>query len=334
VESACRRLGVGAGPLVVAVSGGPDSVALARALKELQPSLRFEPLILAHLNHQLRGEESDGDESFVAELARMLSDPGDGQARAVTHRLDVRIQARRAKENLEKMAREARYGWLGQVAQQTGARWIATGHTANDQAETVLHRLLRGTGLKGLRGIAECRPLAGDVRLIRPLLTVTRSEVMDYLQTQGQGFRQDSSNLDLRFTRNHIRHELLPFLEKEYNPAVVGTLCRLARQAEEAYRRFETRAKKLLAQVELPRAGPLLIFHRHWVSHEPRSLVREMFRLAWAREDWPLAHMGYKEWERLAAVAFGELVAVDLPGGLRAVGRDWVVQIGPVIRDQ
>jgi tRNA(Ile)-lysidine synthase len=320
--------------MVVAISGGPDSVALARALKELRPTRRLEPLILAHLNHQLRGEESDGDEAFVAELADALSNLETGHVRLVTQRVDVRSQALRAKDNLEKVAREARYLWFAQVARDAGARWIATGHTANDQAETILHRLMRGTGLKGLRGIAETRPLSSDLRLIRPLLAVTRSEVMNYLQTQEQGFRQDSSNLDLRFTRNRIRHELLPLMEKGYNPAIVETLCRLAKQAEEAYRRFETRAKKLLAQVELPRAGPLLIFHRHWLSHESRSLVREMFRLAWAREDWPLARMGFKEWDQLAAVAFGELATVDLPGGLRVVGRDWVVQVGPVIRDQ
>src|SRR5712692_7499162 len=214
VDSACRRLGVGPGPMVVAVSGGPDSVALARALKELQPALNLEPLILAHLNHRLRGEESDEDESFVAKLVDALSDLGAAQVRLVTHRVDVGGQARRAKDNLEKVARDVRYRWLAEVAREAGARWIATGHTADDQAETILHRLLRGAGLKGLRGIAENRPLAGDLRVIRPLLTVTRSEVLNYLQAQEQSFRQDSSNADLRFTRNRIRHELLPFLEK------------------------------------------------------------------------------------------------------------------------
>jgi tRNA(Ile)-lysidine synthase TilS/MesJ len=165
-------------------------------------------------------------------------------------------------------------------------------------------------------------------------MTLTRSEVMNYLQAQGQSSRQDSSNLDLHFIRNRIRHELLPFLENKYNPAVVETLCRLAKQAEEAFHCFETRAEKLLAQVELPCAGPLLIFDRQRLLHQRRALVREMFRLVWAREDWPQAQMGHKEWDRLAAVAFGELVAVDLPDGIRAVRRDRVIQVGPGIRDQ
>jgi len=175
VESSCRRLGVEFGPMVVAVSGGPDSVALARALKKLQASLGSEPLILAHLNHQLRGEESDGDELFVSELATALGKLGDGQVRLAIHRVDMRSEALRMKDNLEKVARQVRYGWLAEIAQEAGARWIATGHTANDQAETILHRPLRGPGLKGLRGIAENRPLAQGLRVFRRMLYVTRA---------------------------------------------------------------------------------------------------------------------------------------------------------------
>jgi len=315
--------------MVVAVSGGPDSVALARALKKLQASLSLEPLILAHLNHQLRGEESDGDELFVTELANALGKLGDGQVRLAIHRVDMRSQARRMKDNLEKVARQARYDWLAQVAREAGARWIATGHTANDQAETILHRLLRGAGLKGLRGIAENRPLAQGLRVFRPMLDVTRSEVMKYLQTEGQSFRHDSSNFDRRLTRNRIRHELLPYLEKGYNGNIVAVLCRLAKQAEEAYLRVKLNAKSLLEAAERPRAGGLLIFNRQPLSQASRALVREMFRLAWEREGWPLARMGFAEWDRLAAVAFGEVPAVDLPGRIRAVCRDRVVQVGP-----
>jgi tRNA(Ile)-lysidine synthase len=328
VRSACRRLGVERGAMVVAVSGGPDSVALARALNRLQPSLGLGPLVLAHLNHQLRGDESDEDESFVAELADALRKLG-GQVNLAIHRLDMRSQARRVKDNLEKVAREARYGWLAQVAKEAGTRWIATGHTANDQAETILHRLLRGSGLKGLRGIAEHRPLAHGIELIRPLLGVTRSAVMSYLETEDQDFRHDSSNFDRRLTRNRIRHELLPYLEKEYNRKIVAALCRLAKQADEAYGGVKTKAERLMSEAERPRAGALLIFDRGILSTVRRSLVREMFRLVWEREEWPMARLGFAEWDRLASVAFGETPAVDLPGGIRAVCRERVVQIGP-----
>jgi tRNA(Ile)-lysidine synthase len=214
VEELCRRYEVGSGPVVVAVSGGPDSVALTRTLLDLHSHLRLQPLILAHLNHQLRGAESDADESFVEVMSRGLLEEGIGDVRFISQREDVRKQALDAKDNLEKVAREARYAWLAQVARNADARWIATGHTANDQAETVLHRLLRGAGLKGLRGIAERRPLEEGVSLIRPMLAVTRAEVREYLRIKGQAFRQDSSNFDRRLTRNRIRHELLPYLEK------------------------------------------------------------------------------------------------------------------------
>jgi tRNA(Ile)-lysidine synthase len=302
---------------------------MARAFKELQPAFGLEPMILAHLNHQLRGEESVADESFVAEFTETLGGLGPGQVCFASHRVDVRSLARRANDNLEKVAREARYGWLAQVAREAGARWVATGHTANDQAETILHRLLRGSGLKGLRGIVETRPLAQGLQLIRPLLDVPRSEVMSYLQAQGQNFRQDSSNFDRRLTRNRIRHELLPYLERGYNGNIVAVLCRLAKQAEETYRRVEWKAKTLLEAAERPRAGPSLIFDRQKLSQAPRSRVRETFRLVWEREGWPLARMGFEEWDRLAAVALAEAPAADLPGGVRAVCRERVVQLGP-----
>jgi len=329
VEQSCRFCAIGSGPLVVAVSGGPDSVALVRALTLQQSTLGFEPLILAHLNHQLRGEESDADEEFVAALARSMQEFATHKVRLVSDRVDVKSQALRVKENLEKVARDIRYAWLSDVARQEGAVWIATGHTANDQAETVLHRLLRGSGLRGLRGIAEQRPLGKDLTVIRPMLDVTRSEVMEFLNIQRQPFRQDSSNLDRRLTRNRIRHELLPYLETHYNPTIVPVLCRLAEQAAEVYCRVEKKAGQLLAEAELPRAGTLLIFDRRRLSEAPRSLIREAFRLAWTREGWPQARMGFDEWDRLAAVVFGETAAVDLPDGIRAICRGQVVQLGP-----
>jgi tRNA(Ile)-lysidine synthase len=329
IEEFCRRHGVSSGTTVVAVSGGPDSVALTRAWLDLQSELHFQPLILAHLNHQLRGAESDADESFVEAMSRSLREEGNSQVQFISHQEDVRRRALEKKDNLEKVARETRYAWLAEVAQKSGARWVATGHTANDQAETILHRLLRGAGLKGLRGIAKQRPLAEGVRLIRPMLGVTRVEVMDYLQTKGQAFRQDASNFDRRLTRNRIRHELLPCLEKEYNPGIVSVLCRLGEQAENAYGGVQARAEKLLTETERPRAGTLLILDRTRLSQAPRALIREVFRSVWTREDWPAGGMRFKEWDRLAAVALGEMRAADFPGNIRAVARQRVVQLGP-----
>jgi tRNA(Ile)-lysidine synthase len=316
--------------VVAAVSGGPDSVALLHALVAARSADAPFPIIIAHLNHQLRGAESDGDEDFVADLHARLTAAGTPSLALRRGRLDVAALARAEGANLEATARRARYRWLAEAAREAGACWVATGHTADDQAETVLHRLLRGTGLQGLRGIASRRELEPGVGVVRPLLETTRAEVMAYLTELGQSFRVDSSNSDLHYTRNRIRRELLPHLAERYNPAVVAVLARLAHQADEAYRDEETAAAALLAAAELQRAGPLLVFDRARLAAAPRRLVRAAFRLAWAREGWPVDPMNFDAWERLAAVAFGEAVAVDLPGRIRARLRDRVLQLGPI----
>jgi tRNA(Ile)-lysidine synthase len=316
--------GVGRG-VVVAVSGGPDSVALLRAAL----AAPF-PVVAAHLNHGLRGAESDGDEAFVAELCAALAATGVPALSFVSRRLDAAAEARAAGANLEATARRLRYEWLAEVARAAGAAWVATGHTADDQAETVLHRLLRGTGLQGLRGVAGRRDLAPGVGLVRPLLQTTRAEVRAYLESLGQPFRVDSSNSDLTRMRNRIRHELLPHLAARYNPAVASVLARLAAQADERFRDEEAAAAALLAAAERPRAGGLLVFDAALLAAAPRRLVRAALRQAWARERWPVDGLTFGAWERLAGLAFGEGTAVDLPGPVRARRRERVLQIGPV----
>ena len=324
VGRSLERLGAGAGGMVVAVSGGPDSVALLRALAELPVG----PLVVAHLNHRLRGAESDADEAFVQELARSLRDAGK-PVEARTRKIDVAAQARQEHGNLESVARRLRYDWLQEIAVEAKLSWIATGHTADDQAETVLHRLLRGTGLQGLRGIAARRSLAPGIDVVRPLLRVRRTEIIDFLDRLGQPHRLDSSNQDLRLTRNRIRLKLLPHLARRYNPEIVALLGRLAAQAESTYRETAALADQVLAGAERPRAGPLLVFDRRQLAAAPRHLLREVFRRVWRREGWPAGDMSFAAWDRLAAVALGELAAIDLPGGLRARSTERVVQVGP-----
>jgi tRNA(Ile)-lysidine synthase len=312
--------------IVVAVSGGADSVALLRVLAALRPRSGASPLVIAHLNHLLRGPESDADEAFVRDLHASLTAEGITRLELCCERTDVAAQARG--DNLEGVARRIRYAWLAAVARARGLGLIATGHTADDQAETVLHRLLRGTGVQGLRGIAARRVLEPGIVVVRPLLTATRAEVLAYLKAAGQAYREDASNADLRYTRNRIRHELLPHLARHYNPAVARVLCRLAEQATAIYRDTEGAARQLLEQAELPRAESLLILARNQLATAPRHLVREVFRLIWAREGWPMAGMHFDHWDRLADVALGEAPAVDLPGGIGARCRANVVQVG------
>lgn len=313
--------------VVVAVSGGPDSVALLRLLLDL-PS-RPPLLVVAHLNHQLRGADSDDDEAFVRSLHADLCQSASVRLELCCEKTDVAARAKAESDNLEKVARRLRYEWLEQTARKYGATAVATGHTADDQAETVLHRLLRGTGLRGLRGIAARRSLSAGVDLVRPLLSATRAELLGYLAEKGQPYRQDRSNFDLRFTRNRIRHELLPLLAERYNPAIVSLLGRLAEQADRVYREVETGGRRLLAEAERPRAGRWIVLDRHILAAAPRNLVRETFRLVWEREGWPTNGMTFAAWDRLASVAAGDLPSLDLPGGLHACCREQVVQVGP-----
>jgi len=333
VRAFLRRENVGGKGIVVAVSGGPDSVALLLVLTRLRAECApphsdgaVSPLVVAHVNHKLRGEESDNDERFVRDLCAALR----GRACGLEFRcksIDVVSAAHREKGNLEATARRLRYQWLADVALDSGVPFVATGHTADDQAETVLFRLLRGTGLKGLSGIAPRRALKPGVELVRPLLDVSRGEVLEFLDAERQSYCRDSTNLDYRYTRNRIRHELIPQLAQQYNPAIVPVLGRIAHQAAEVFRIRESIAREQLARLEQPRAGGTIILDSGQLADLPRQLVREIFHLLWARESWPMSRMGFREWDRLADLAMGNLGATDLPDGVRARRLEHVVQI-------
>jgi tRNA(Ile)-lysidine synthase len=311
--------------LVVAVSGGPDSVALVCALLRVRPGSAV-PLVVAHLNHLLRGGDSDADEAFVRALFDQVS-ARHPNVHLACDRLDVAAVARQGRDNLEAAARRERYRWLAEVASRHGLRHVVTGHTANDQAETVLHRLLRGAGIEGLRGIAFRREIAPGVEVVRPLLCVTREEVLAYLNGIGQPARHDASNDDPRFTRNRLRHDLLPRLAREWNPRIVEVLGRLASQADEAFRDEEAEARRLLQAAELPRAGESVILDVNRLRPAPRRLVRTALRLVWRREGWSMDRMGFVEYERLADLVNAETGAHDLPGGVRARRVGGVLQL-------
>ncbi len=205
VAAALDRLGVSGARLGVAVSGGADSVFLLHALREVHRG----PLVVLHVNHGLRGAASDEDEAFVRRLAGELP--------------CAVVRAGPVEGNLEQFCRRTRLRWFTEWRAVGLVDWVATGHTASDQAETVLLRLLRGTGPTGLRGVLE-RTKSG---LIRPLLGVSREAVREYLTRQGLAWREDASNEDPRFLRNRVRREVLPLL-RELSPAVEGHLVRLA----------------------------------------------------------------------------------------------------------
>jgi tRNA(Ile)-lysidine synthase len=218
--------------LVVAASGGPDSTALLRCLARLRESHGLT-LHVAHLNHDFRGDEADADAAFVEELATDLGLPF-----SVSKQDPIAYQKERGISSFEQGAREMRYAFLAQTARSTGASAVAAGHTSDDLAETVLLHLLRGSGLHGLRGMTEVAPWpwpaeGSGVSLFRPLLGTTKDEILGYCQELGQPFREDSGNYLWRFTRNKVRHDLMPKLAEDYNPRVREALVRLARTAAE-----------------------------------------------------------------------------------------------------
>ena len=213
--------------MVVAASGGPDSSALLYSLHHLKEAHGLR-LHVAHLNHDFRGKEADEDAEFVAALAEELGLPA-----TVEQQDPTEYRRQRRISSFEQLAREMRYLFLAQVAQNTGAKAVAVGHTVDDQAETVLQHVLRGAGLHGLRGMSEVSfwpwPTEDpDLQLFRPLLGVTKADTAAYCRESGRAYRDDSGNYLPRFTRNRVRHELLPALGFRVQPAgqrVAGKAC-------------------------------------------------------------------------------------------------------------
>ncbi len=220
--------------LGVAVSGGADSVALLLLLLELREKLGIGLSVL-HFNHKLRGKASDADEKFVAKLAAKHGLPFH------TASIDVAKKAKAERANLEDAARHARYDYLHSLVESGELTSIAVGHTADDQAETVLAHLLRGTGLAGLGGI---HPIVGPV--IRPLLTTRRAELRAYLRSKKQTWREDATNQDTTRLRARIRKKLLPFLEKQFQHAIVEHLATLAELAREDEAHLDHAAQSLV----------------------------------------------------------------------------------------
>jgi tRNA(Ile)-lysidine synthase len=222
----------GGGGILIAVSGGADSLSLLYVLKTLQTEGRLSAsLVCAHINHRLRGQSGDADERFVVERTTELGLP------VATRAVNVRSCAETQKLSTETAARQLRLAALEQIAREQGCSWIAAGHQKNDNAETVIHRLGRGTGFRGLAGIRPVRRLAEDLSLARPLLCATRDEIVRYLREHGLPWREDPTNADTVHTRNHIRHRLFPLLLRESHGALIEDLSQLAGAAGKLYDR-------------------------------------------------------------------------------------------------
>jgi tRNA(Ile)-lysidine synthase len=280
--------------VVVAISGGCDSVALLRAMTALKTSGAGR-LCAAHLNHQLR-PEADEDEQFVVELCQRLG------VTCEVGRAAVDQLAAHSGDGLEAAARAARYRFLQETAGRLGARFVATAHTADDQAETILHRILRGTGIRGLAGLARAWPL-GHATLIRPLLGVRRTELRAYLDALAQPCRHDRSNADLRFTRNRLRHQTMPQLRRHFNSGLTEALLRLGALAGEAQAVADDLVAERLDRCMTADDLGATQIELAELSDRPRYIVRELLIAVWQRQGWPMQAMGRQQWEELGALA-------------------------------
>jgi len=222
LESAVRRLGLPGRGVLVAVSGGVDSTVLLHALVSLPKRLGLR-VAAGHVNHGLRAAESDADETFVGELAEQLAIPF--RAYRVWPKRLREGASSRTRPTLQEACRRLRYEALAAQCADLGLEHVVTAHTADDQAETVLLRLLRGTAGDGLAGIPE---RSSDGRIVRPLLAVTRAEILDYAGRHGLHWREDPSNLSEAYARSRLRTRWLPDLARDFNPGLLRSLCRLA----------------------------------------------------------------------------------------------------------
>jgi tRNA(Ile)-lysidine synthase len=297
--------------LVVAVSGGADSVCLLHILANLQEELKLK-LHIAHLNHQLRGADSDADADYVADLARRLKIP------ATIEKRDVKGYQARERLSLEEAAREVRYRFLAELAKSIGAERGAAGHTKDDQIETILMHLIRGSGTRGMRGLQPATFWQSGVyslTIIRPLLELSHQETEGYCRQHRLMPRLDASNLSLSPLRNRVRQQLLPLLES-YNPAIAEALLRTGRIAADDITFLDEQITRLWKKVAR-QEGKTIILDKAGFDQLPPALKRYLLRAAVERllgsaKDVEMRHI--EEMMSLASKAAGK--RLSLPGGL------------------
>ena len=258
--------------IIIGISGGPDSVALTHILHHVQYSWGLK-LHLAHVNHHLR-RGANHDQAFVEKLARGMNLP-----LSVHHRKNLKKKKR---GSIEELAREERLDFFTKLAKKINADTIALAHTQNDLAETVLMRILRGTGLQGLRAILPFKKMRG-ITLIRPLLSLKKKDIIQYLKNHRLRYCLDATNQDTAFFRNKIRHHLLPLLERHYNPNIQESLQNLAQNSATDYDYLISQSQALYKKLtkKNPRRGevhlPLTALRKN-----PLALQRLVFRLSFA----------------------------------------------------
>jgi len=294
LAAALPRHGLWDAPLLVGVSGGADSVALLLGIVALEPG-GASPIRVAHAHHGLR-DAADADLAFVEALAGSHGLP------LVSTRLPVAEGDGVRGEGLEARARRLRYAWLGEAAHACGARHVLVAHTADDQAETILHRALRGTGVGGLAGMKRARRLVDGVALLRPLLGVRRAALRAWLTGHGQSWREDESNADPRFARARLRTEILPRIEAGAWPGATEALVRLGSQAAVVSGALESAAAHLLERHARPMPGGGVVIEAAAFRGLDAHLLAEVAAALWRREAWPCRDMTARHYREVAAL--------------------------------
>ncbi len=301
--------------VAVALSGGGDSVALLRVLEGLKRQAAGSGQLLAlHVNHQLRGADSNADSHWCRELCDSLKVP------LQVLSCDTAQLASDQGDGIEAAARAQRYQLLSTAAEKAGVRYLVTAHTRDDQIETILFRILRGTGLRGLAAIPRNRALTPSLTLLRPLLACSREQIMDYLEQLNQEYRTDLTNTDRRFTRNRLRHDLLPELRSVYNDRLDAALLRLSKQAGEAQQFVEDQARLLLDTARKDAKPQAIELDCSALAKCEPLLVRESLRIAWRDAGLAEQAMTFDWWDQLAEVTLAarDGTVLNLPGNVRA----------------
>ena len=280
--------------LVLAVSGGADSMSLLHATCQLWPE-RKEQMVVAHVNHQLRGSRSTADAEFVGEITETLG------LELVTLTCDVRRLKETSGGSVEEVARRSRYQLLQDTALSKGFGSVVCAHHQDDQAETVLHNIIRGTGLRGVAGMSLARPMCEGVLLIRPMLKFNRRTIEAFLLCQQLAWCVDESNASDEFTRNRIRRHLMPLLAKDYNPQVVSSLTRLASHARDVEEQVRQAAQRCVDDVVLELQPDICRLDRTKLALWPASVVRASLRLIWDHQSWPQQDMTQTHWTDLTS---------------------------------
>ena len=324
-----KKLFEGSSKLLLAVSGGADSMALLYAMKALKAGRIFgSDLHCAHINHLLRARQAESDEDFVVEQANRL------KLAVTARRINVREFARNNKLSIETAARNLRLRSLLDIAGANNCSHIVMGHQKDDNAETILHRMLRGTGFRGLAGIWPIRKFDDKVWFVRPLLCVTRSEIIDYLNEKGLKWCEDRTNTDCKYTRNYIRHRLLPVIQKDNSGSLVEQLFRLSESARTFYDMICEYVNDIRPNVAEQRDGKM-VFNLKFFSLQPKPVKVELIRRSLADIGCGEKDLTRQHYQRILKLAATNVTGrtIELPGGFvvrREYGDLIFVQCGRV----